>query len=48
MLVELTKNDLDIIKNVLTEVFKGIHLEAEFDSRMSCTIEDTRELLAKI
>jgi hypothetical protein len=48
MLVELTKDELGIINNALNEVCNGIHLEGEFDTRMGCTIEEARKLLAKI
>lgn len=48
MTVELTKDELGIINNALNEVCNGIHLEGEFDTRMGCTVEEARELLAKI
>ena len=48
MLVELTKDELYIINNALNEVCNGIDLEGEFDTRMGCTVEEARELLAKI
>ena len=48
MTLELTKDELGIINNALNEVCNGIHLEGEFDTRMGCTLEEARELLAKI
>jgi Domain of unknown function (DUF4279) len=45
---ELTKGELGIINNALNEVCNGIHLEGEFDTRMGCTVEEARALLAKI
>jgi len=48
MTVELTKDELGIINNALNEVCNGIHLEGEFDTRMGCSVEDARKLLAKI
>jgi hypothetical protein len=44
----LTKDELGIINNALNEVCNGIHLEGEFDTRMGCTVEETRAVLAKI
>jgi hypothetical protein len=48
MAAELTKDELRIIKNALNEVCNGIHPEGECDTRMGCTDEEARELLAKI
>jgi hypothetical protein len=48
MIVELTKNELDIINNALNEVCNGIDLEGEFDTRMGCTVEQARAVLAKV
>ena len=48
MKVELTKDELGIINNALNEVCNGIDLEGDFDTRMGCTVEAARELLAKI
>ncbi len=48
MTVELTEDELGIINNALNEVCNGIDLEGEFDTRMGCTVEEARELLAKI
>jgi hypothetical protein len=48
MTVELAKHELEIINNALNEVCNGIHLEGEFDTRMGCSIEEARALLAKI
>jgi hypothetical protein len=46
--VELTRAELGILNNALNEVCNGIHLEDEFDTRMGCTVEQARALLAKI
>ena len=48
MTVELTTDELGIINNALNEVCNGIPLEGEFDTRMGCTMEEARALLAKI
>lgn len=48
MLVELTKDELGIINNALNEVCNGIDLEGEFDTRMGCTVEEARAVLAKV
>jgi hypothetical protein len=48
MTLELTKDELEIINNALNEVCNGIDLRGEFDIRMGCTIEEARQLLAKI
>jgi hypothetical protein len=48
MKVELTKDELGIINNALNEVCNGIDLVGEFDTRMGCTVEEARKLLAKI
>jgi len=47
-LVELTSTEIITINNVLNEVCNGIRLESEFDTRMGCTVEDARSLLAEI
>lgn len=44
----LTPAELRIVNNALNEVCNGIHLEGEFDTRMGCTVEQGRALLAKI
>jgi hypothetical protein len=46
--VQLSRNELGIINNALNEVCNGVHLEGEFDTRMGCTVEEARALLAKI
>jgi hypothetical protein len=46
--VELTRSELGILNNALNEVCNGVHLEGEFDTRMGCTVEQARALLAKI
>ena len=48
MLVELTNDELGIINNALNEICNGIDLEGEFDTRMGCTVEEARLVLAKI
>jgi hypothetical protein len=48
VLVELTKDEMGIINNALNEVCNGIDLEGEFDTRMGCTVEQARAVLAKI
>lgn len=48
MLVELTKDELGVINNALNEVCNGLDLEGEFDTRMGCTVEEARAVLAKI
>ena len=48
MTVEFTRNELEILSNALNEVCNGIHLEGEFDTRMGCSVEEARTLLAKI
>ncbi len=48
MPVELTKDELDIINNASNEVCNGIALEGEFDTRMGCTMDEARAVLAKI
>ena len=48
MVVELTKDELGIINNALNEVCNGINLEGEFDTRMGCTVEEARAVLAKV
>jgi hypothetical protein len=48
VLVELTSNEIGTINNALNEVCNGINLEGEFDTRMGCTVEEARHLLAEI
>ena len=48
MKVELSREELGIINNALNEVCNGIHLEGEFSTRMGCSVDEARELLAKI
>ena len=48
MIVELSKDELRIINNALNEVCNGIDLAGEFDTRMGCTVEEVRAVLAKI
>jgi hypothetical protein len=46
--VELTLAEIITINNALNEVCNGIHLEGEFSTRMGCTVEEARILLAEI
>lgn len=46
--VELTKDELGIINNALNEFCNGISFEGEFDTRMGCSVEEARALLAKV
>jgi hypothetical protein len=48
MLVELTKDELGIINNASNEVCNGIDLRGELGTRMGCTVEEARAVLAKI
>ena len=48
MFVELTADELGIINNALNEVCNGVHLEGEFSTRMGCTEDEARRVLAKI
>jgi hypothetical protein len=48
MKVELSKDELLIINNVLNEVCNGFDLEGELDTRMGCTVEEARSVLARI
>ena len=48
MTVELTSDELGIINNALNEVCNGIDLQGEFETRMGCTIDEARQLLARI
>lgn len=46
--IELNSDEIGILNNALNEVCNGISLEAEFDTRMGCTVEEARHLLAEI
>ncbi len=48
MIRELTAQELLIINNALNEVSNGIALEGEFSTRMGCSLEEARQLLAAI
>jgi hypothetical protein len=48
MTIELTRDVLGIINNALNEVCNGIDLEGEFETRMGCTLQEARDILAKI
>jgi hypothetical protein len=47
-IIELTGGEINIINNALNEVCNGIHLEGEFHTRMGCSLEEARGLLAVI
>jgi len=47
-LVELNLDEINTLNNALNEVCNGIHLEGEFDTRMGCTVEEARLLLAEL
>ena len=47
MNVELSRDELITINNALNEVCNGIHLEGEFSTRIGCSLEEARALLAK-
>ena len=46
--VQLSKDEIGIINNALNEVCNGVDLEGEFETRMGCTVEKARTVLAKI
>jgi hypothetical protein len=46
--IELDSDEIGILNNALNEVCNGISLEGEFDTRMGCTVEEARHLLAEI
>jgi hypothetical protein len=46
--VELNSNEIRILNNALNEVCNGINLKVEFDTRMGCTVEEARQLLAEV
>ena len=48
MTIELDPQELLIINNALNEVCNGISLHSEFSTRMGCSVEEARELLAKV
>jgi hypothetical protein len=48
MNIDLTLDELGTINNALNEVCNGLHLEGEFSTRMGCSLEEARALLAKI
>src|SRR6185437_11150217 len=45
--IEFSRDELGVINNALNEVCNGISLEGEFDTRMGCTVDEARALLAK-
>lgn len=47
-LVELNSDEIRILNNAINEVCNGISLEGEFDTRMGCTVEEARRLLAEV
>jgi hypothetical protein len=46
--IELNSDEIGILNNALNEVCNGISLEGEFDTRMGCTVEEAKHLLAEI
>lgn len=46
--IELTEEEINIINNALNEVCNGLNLQYEFHTRMGCSIEEARRLLAEI
>ncbi len=46
--VSFTRQELEIINNALNEVCNGISLQGEFHTRMGCTFEEARSLLARV
>jgi hypothetical protein len=46
--VELTWDEIGTLNNALNEVCNGVHLEGEFHTRMGCSVEEARVLLAVI
>ena len=46
--VQLTLQEIRIINNALNEVCNGVGLGNEFYSRMGCTVDKGRDLLAKV
>jgi hypothetical protein len=46
--VELNSDEIRILNNALNEVCNGINLKGEFDTRMGCTVEEARQLLAEV
>jgi hypothetical protein len=48
MTIELTNDELRIINKALNGVCNAADLEGEFDTRMGCTLQEARDVLAKI
>lgn len=48
VVIELNSDEIGILNNALNEVCNGISLEGEFDTRIGCTVEEARHLLAEI
>ena len=46
--IEVNLDEIGILNNALNEVCNGISLGVEFDTRMGCTVEEARHLLAEI
>lgn len=46
--IQLTVQELRIINNALNEVCNGVDLKGEFYTRIGCTVDKGRDLLAKI
>jgi hypothetical protein len=47
-LIELTADEVGIVNNALNEVCNGVDLRGEFHTRMGCTADQARRLLAGI
>jgi hypothetical protein len=47
-MIELNSDEIGILNNALNEVCNSTSLEGEFDTRMGCTVEEARHLLAEI
>lgn len=47
MTTELTIDEISIINNALNEICNGIDLRGEFETRMGCTLQEARDVLAK-
>ncbi len=48
VVIELNSDEIGILNNALNQVCNGISLEGEFDTRIGCTVEEARHLLAEI
>jgi len=48
MTIELTRDELVTVNNALNEVCNGIDLKGEFSTRIGCSLQEARDLLAKV